>query len=247
MSGLAKSYEKAIYKELQAHAAWLPVTNTLKVGDYGFFEGGVFRSIGNLSAKYPELELKIEQGPSTKIDFTSKGTKTFKLNANGEATDSFARLGDAKASLKFEFTKENSVVVKIKEITVDQLQNIEEVSDYLVSKGGWKKKYKVISAAYTGKECLVVCAREAGTEIQISGSANLLKAVESGKADAGLEISSSKSSAFNSVGESGVVALRMFKLNWLGKLKLLRDNQVPDYSVEQDFSIRLDGGMDNDF
>ena len=79
MSGLAKSYEKAIHKELQAHAAWLPVTNTLKVGDYGFFDGGVFRSIGNLTDNYPELELKIEKGPSTKIDFTSEGTKSFKL------------------------------------------------------------------------------------------------------------------------------------------------------------------------
>lgn len=245
MSGLAKSYEKAIYKELRAHAAWLPVTNTLKVGDYGFFEGGVFRSIGNLTDKYPELSLKVEEGPNTKIDFTSEGTKAIKLNANGEATDSFARLGDAKASLKYEFTKENSVVVKIKEIGVNQLQNIEEVSDFLVSKGDWKKKYKVISATYSGNDCLVVCAREAGTEFQISGSANLLKAVESGKADAGLEISSSKSSTFNSVGESGVVALRMFKLNWLGKLKLLRDNQVPDYTVEDNFSIRLDENMDD--
>jgi len=247
MSGLAKSYEKAIYKELRAHAAWLPVTNTLKVGDYGFFEGGVFRSIGNLTDKYPELSLKVEQGPSTKIDFTTEGTKTVKLNASGETTDSFARLGDAKASLKFEFTKKNSVVVKINEINVEQLQNIEEVADFLVSKDNWKKKYKVISATYSGNDCLVVCAREAGTEFQISGSANLLKAVESGKAEAGLEISSSKSSAFNSVGESGVVALRMFKLNWRGSLKLLKDDQQPDYSIDDKFGIRIDGGMDNDF
>lgn len=247
MSGLAKSYQKAMHKELRVHAAWLPVSNTFKVGDYGYFEGGVFRLAGNVATDYPELSLIVENGPSTEMNFSSEGTTAVKLNANGETTDSFARLGDAEASLKFEFSKENSVVVKIKEIDVEQLQNTKQVADYLASTGTWEKKYKIVSATYSGKDCLIICSREAGTEFKISGSANLLKAVDAGKAGAGLEISSSKSSAFSAVGKSGVVGLRLFKLNWRGKLKLLRDNQVPDYTVEDKFSVRMDGDMEDDF
>ena len=248
MSGLAKSYEKAIRKELSAHAAWLPVTNTIKIGDFGFFDGGVFRSMGNIKDKYQEIALKVQAGPPAKIDFSSEGTKAVKLNAAGEVTDSFARLGDASASLKFEFNKENSVVIKVGEIRVDQLQNIEEVALELAAKKNWKKKYKVVSATYTGKDCLVVCAREANTEFSISANADLLKEVETGKAEGGFETSASKSGTFNAIGDSGVIALRMFKLNWFGNPKLLADDQLADaVKIEKEFGANTEEALEDDF
>jgi hypothetical protein len=41
MSGLAKTFNQSIKKEVNAYAAWFPVTNTFKIGDYGLIEGGV--------------------------------------------------------------------------------------------------------------------------------------------------------------------------------------------------------------
>lgn len=248
MSGLAKIYEKTIKRELLAHGAWLPVTNTLKVGDYGFFEGGVFRSIGNINNKYPEIKLDITEGPTTKIDFSSEGTKTIKLDAQGNMVDSFAALGNAKASLKFQFSKENSVVIKINEIAVKQLQNMDEVAITLASKKDWKRKYKVVSAVYNGKDCLVICSREAGSDVQIGANADILKNVEAGKAEGSFEMSSSKSGLFNSVGEAGVIALRLFKVNWRGNISVLSDDQLADaVNAEESPTKEFDWSAEDDF
>ena len=247
MSGLAKSYEKAINKELKAHAAWYPISNTLKVGDYGVFEGGVFRSMGNLKDDYPEIELKIEDGPPAKIEFTSSGTNTTKFDADGNVTDSFASLGDAEAKLHFKFEKENSVVVKIEEIKVRQLQNINKVGMALAATKSWKRKYKVVSSTYTGKNSLLILAREAGAEFSISASADLLRSVEAGKVSAGFETSSSRTSTLNLVGESGVVALRLFKLRWLrDDIKFLEGDQLADAVEIQENLLPAEGEVNED-
>jgi hypothetical protein len=249
MKGLAYNYEKAINKELSSHAAWLPVTNTLKVGDYGYFEGGVFRAIGNLREKYPDINLNTTAGPAAKVNFSSEGTRTFKFDASGSTTNSFAALGDAEASLKFQFSKSNSIVIKADQIVVDQLQNMDEVALSLASKSDWRKKYKVVSAVYTGKDCLIVCAREAESEFTISASANILKDIEAGKANGAFETTSSNSSTFDSIGESGVLAIRLFKLNWLNKIKLLADDQIsPDkIIIEEDFGADADDVPEDDY
>ncbi|MDX1327140.1 MAG: hypothetical protein R3299_05495 [Arenibacter sp.] len=245
MSGLARSYEKAIKKELGAHAAWLPVTNTLAVGDFGYFEGGVFRSLGNLKNKYPEITLDIAPGPATKVNFTTQGTRVTRMGADGKTTDSFAALGDAEAALKFKFEKENSLVIKAEKVTVAQLQNIDEVALALAAKSNWRKKYKVVSAVYTGENCLIICAREAGSDFSIKGSAHILGAIEGGKAEGGFETSSSNASTYDVIGESGVVGVRLFKINLFNKVKLLGDDQLTqdDISIEDNF----DSDIQDDF
>jgi hypothetical protein len=242
MSRLAKSYEKAIKRELTAHAAWFPIINTFKIGDFGVFENGVFRSMGNIKDKYPELDLRIDQSPGGKVNFSSEGTKTFKFDAAGNIVGSFAQLGDANAALKFEFTKRNSVVLKADEIILSQLQNIEEVASFVSSKSDWKRKYKVITHTYTGENCLVICARESGSEFTINAKADILSDIEVGKANAGFETSSSNSSTYDSIGKTGVLALRFFKINWLGNIRVLSDS-INKITIQDTF----DGDLEDDF
>lgn len=247
MSGLASSYEKAIKKELGAHAAWLPVTNTLKVGDFGYFESGVFRSVGNLKDKYPDIAMDISPGPPTKLNFTTEGTRASKIGLGGNTTDSFAALGDVEASLKYEFSKQNSLVLKIDKVEVNQLQNIDDVALALAAKSNWRKKYKVVSATYTGKNCLIICAREANSDFTINASAHILSEIEGGKAEGDFKTSSSNASTYDSIGESGIVAIRLFKLNFFNKTKLLGDDQISkdDIEIVKDFNLDSEETMDD--
>ncbi|MEN2282415.1 hypothetical protein AAGF08_09780 [Algoriphagus sp. SE2] len=215
MAGLAQKFNDVLQKELNLHAAWFPITNTFEIGDFGLFDNGLFRTVGNIKRDYPEIELVVDKGNEASIDFKSDGTSMQSLNANGEAA-TLGSLGNADAKLKIKFTQENSIVLKAK-MTSDELKNIDEVGRKLALKSSWNKKYKVVSTVYNGEGSVIICSREAGTEVTISASADVLKQVEGGKVDGGLEIQSNKESVFSSIGDSGVIGLRFFKLKWLGQ------------------------------
>ncbi len=91
MSRLAKEYNNALRRQNHMYAAWLPVTNTLKVGDFGLIEGGVFRSMGNIQDTFG-VEVKTEDGPPAKVDFASEGV-TIVRTAGGAEVPAFPSSG----------------------------------------------------------------------------------------------------------------------------------------------------------
>jgi len=48
MAGTAKRFSKLLHKEIDVHAAWLPISNTFRVGDYGLISDAVFATLGNI-------------------------------------------------------------------------------------------------------------------------------------------------------------------------------------------------------
>ena len=249
MSGLAKSYEKALRKQLRAHAAWMPVTNVIELGSYGFFRGGVFEPVGNITKDY-DVSFTVKTAPATKVNFSSVGTKSLKLDGNGNVVNSFAGLGAAKASLKFEFSKKNSIVLKASEMLLHQIEEARKVALALATKPDWKKKYKVVFGTYVGNECLVICAREAGSEFVLNASADILQEIDGGKAAGGFKYTSSNDSTFDAVGKSGVVGIKLFKLHWLNsEIDILAADQISedDIAFEEDFGIDTEEDLEDDF
>jgi hypothetical protein len=239
--GLAQSINKALQGQLKLYAAWLPVVNTFKVGEFGIFSDGIFQSLGNLKDKYPDINLKIDKGNPAEIDFLSAGTKMFKFDAGGNAVDSFAGLGNAEATLKFVFESADSCKITAK-MTSEQLKNIDEVATFLAKKNNWRNKFSVVSQTYTGENCVVIGSKEAGTEIEIKASADVLKQIETGKVNAGFEFKSNRDSTFKAIGETGVLALSLFKLNIFNRPKVLTRDAKVDFKVEE-----LEGEMQDDF
>jgi hypothetical protein len=238
--GLASNFNNAIHQNLSAYAAWMPIVNTFKIGEFGVFQDGVFQSLGNIKDKYPEIEFKIENGNPADIDFTSSGTKTFKLDANGNSIASFAALGNADATLKIVFENENSCVIKAK-LSSQDLKNIDEIATILAKKSNWRKKFSVVSRIYTGEKCVIVCSREGGTEVELKASADILQQIEGGKVQGGVQFKSNKESTFNAIGETGIVALSLFKLNIFSNVKVL-DGEAPKFDI-----VEVKGEVQDDF
>jgi len=241
--GVAQNLNKAFQRDLNSYVAWWPAVNSFKVGEYGVFNDGIFESQGNLLSKHPDIKLDIQPGEKViDFEFASEGVKTFKLDANGKAIASFAGLGDAGAKLKLVFEKADSCKVTAK-MSVTELKNIDEVGKFLADKSDWRNKFSVVSRTYTGKNCVVICTREAGTEIELSASADILQQVEAGKVEASVGFKSSNKSTFNAVGETGVLALKLFKLNIFSKVRTLEGA----LKKGEDFEIsELDGDMGDD-
>lgn len=211
MSGLANEFRKVIKKELEMHATWFPITDKFEVGDYGVINNGSFKRLGNLKKKYPNIPLEVEPGNSASINFTSEGVSSTKLNVDGSGINSFSELGNVQAKLRFTFNRDNSFVVKTS-LSSMELKNIDEVATELAKQPSWNRNRKIISKVYNGEQSVVVLANEAGTEFELSATAEILAKVEGGKAEAGITTQFTKKNGLDMVGDTGALALQFFKI-----------------------------------
>ena len=211
MSRLAKEYNRALRRQNSMYAAWFPVTNTLKVGDFGLVEGGVFRSMGNIRDTF-NVDFKTEQGPSTKVDLASEGVTVVRI-AGGAEVPAFPPSGDIEAKLNVSFSKENSFLVKAN-LTCEKMSNIQEVAWALDKTKRWKNKYKVIESVYVGKESVVILSSNSNTTVGLTGNAEALKMLEAGSASADIQVSRDNKASFQSIGDEGVIGIRLFKMGW---------------------------------
>ncbi|MCS6303704.1 MAG: hypothetical protein H8K07_08570 [Nitrospira sp.] len=215
--GLAEAFSDTLHEQLQVYAAWFPVVNTIKVGDFGLIESGVFRSMGNVS-KFG-IEVVTASGKDADIDFVSEGTTVTRFVAGGKV-DRFPPVGDLEAKLELEFTRDNSCMIKAK-LSVIEMQDIHGVAKKLKDLNNWDNDFKVVSCTYSGEKCVVLACREAGTKVSFTGKANILQGVDLGKVELGPSFESTSNACFKSIGETGVVGIRLFQLGFFGGPKLL--------------------------
>jgi hypothetical protein len=235
--GLAKSFNKSLHKNLAIYAAWFPVANTLRVGDYGLIERGVFTKMGNVS-EY-DVEMELEAGKSTSINYSSEGTTVIRFVGNAQV-ESFPETGDLDAKLSFNFQGENSCLIKA-DMSVIEMQNMNQVARKLAGIRNWDQRFRVVSASYTGDQCVIVAAKEANTEINFTGSVSLLKQVEGGKVEIEPGFSSTNKKIFKSVGKTGVVGLSLFKLDKQSRPQILRGEAQID--IKRDWGEELEDDL----
>lgn len=217
--GLAKDFNGIIEGQLNVQAAWLPVTNTFALGDYGIISDGVFVRIGNIS----EFAIPFERakGNTATIDFTSSDVRIFKLAGGAEVNVIPAGAVDAKVTLKFQ--KERSFVVKAPVINVMQMQNVQQVAQQLKKVDGWRRVWKVVFQVYETENALVLSNVSADTEVSFDGEVSALNQLK--LANAGLGFSATKALGLDVHGQQGIIALGLFKLNLFGNVHVLSEDE----------------------
>lgn len=237
--GLAESFSDTLHDQLQVYAAWFPVVNTIKVGDFGLIEDGVFRSMGNIS-KFG-IDVVTAPGQKAEMDFVSDGTTLTRFVA-GAQVPKYPPVADLDAKLELEFKRENSCMIKA-QLSVIEMQDIHGVAKKLKDLDDWEKNFKVVSSTYTGEKCVIIACREAGTKVSFSGKASILQQVELGKVEVAPTFESSSSACFKSVGETGVVGIRLFTFGFFGGIKVLGPGDKETAKVDVQM---LKGKLKND-
>lgn len=228
--GTAKRFDRVLYGELGIHAAWLPVTNSFAVGDYGLISEGVFHKLGNVGEFGVTVEA--EDGEPTRLRFRSDGVRLRRL-VGGVEVDVFPD-SDIDAKLAVEFGDEHSFFVSAA-LGVRSMSSVAAVGRALRSADGWNRRYRVVSAVYRGQDCTVVSARRASSSVEIEGRADALRLLELGEASAGLTLSSTSDVGLDVVGATGVVGLRLFRLRRFGDgVRVLGPGDDGDEVVEPD-------------
>ncbi|MGH4009492.1 MAG: hypothetical protein ACRDTH_15310, partial [Pseudonocardiaceae bacterium] len=95
-------------------------------------------------------------------------------------------------------------------------------------------------STYIGDGCTILSSRRANSKEEISGRADLLNLLNVGKVEAGLTISAEDDIGLEIFGQSGVLGLRMFKLQFFNGTQTLRGSdgegieQVTEADLEDD-------------
>jgi hypothetical protein len=72
--GTARDFDDILKRELNIHAAWLPVTNTFRLGDYGIVSDGVLVPMGNIKrARHPSVLCRGPNGPTAERTSSTTG------------------------------------------------------------------------------------------------------------------------------------------------------------------------------
>lgn len=208
--GLPNQFNDLIQRQLNVFAAWLPVTNNFKLGDYGIFSDGVFTKMGNIA----EFNVAFVQatGPDTSLDFTSADTLVTKF-AGGAKVDVIPA-GAIDAKISFKFQRERSFLIKAPTILVNEIQNTQQVANQLNNTDSWEKKWKVVFQTFVATDPLIISTISAGTELTLGGNAQALKELKLGNAE--VELGTTKELGLKVHGKSGVIALGLFKLKLFG-------------------------------
>lgn len=243
--GLPRDYNKALHRHANFHAAWFPITVPHRIGDYGLIQNGVFQKIGHLDQlKDDGFDVPIEtrEGNPTTLDFLSEGAKMVRVVAGVEVPE--LPVANVNASVKFKFEKENSFVLKAAEIKVEQMDNIDQVARKLAvlrREKKWSHRNKVVSATYTGQQCLVLLSSERGTEVGFEGEASALKQLEMGKITLKPQVTFSSDTILRSIGDTGVIGIGLFKLRMLNSaINILTTGELTKEELAIDDSLGED-------
>ncbi|MGK5681139.1 hypothetical protein [Actinoplanes sp. URMC 104] len=210
--GTARKFSKVLHSELDVHAAWMPVTNTFALGDYGVISDGVFVKMGNI-AEYG-VSFATAAGAPTRLRFRSDGTRVTKFLAGAEVPT--IPLVQLEASIRIEFAREDSFYIDAPVLTVASMEDVARVGEALRHAEGWRRRYRVVSATYTGEGCTVISARRAGSTFELSATADVLHLLELGQVRGGITLSGEDAAGLEVLGASGVLGLRLFKLRLFG-------------------------------
>lgn len=205
--GLPNQFNEIIKKHLNVFAAWMPIVNNYKLGDYGVIADGVFAKLGNITDDF-QVTITESSGAAASIDFTSEGASLIKL-AGGTQVDVIPA-GEAKASIEIEFSKEKSFLVKSPEITVSIIDNVNEVANRLKESGSWDGKWKVVYQVYHAINPVIISTIDAGTKLNFNGDASALGQMKLG--GLGVNVGTNKALGLNINGKSGVIGLGLFRI-----------------------------------
>jgi hypothetical protein len=208
--GTASLFDDILKKKLNIHAAWLPITNTFEIGDYGLVSDGVLVKMGNIRTF--GVSWSAREGKPAQMDFASDDAHMTRFVGEGKVNALPDQDLDARFTIEFE--KQCSFLIKARLIS-NEMQDLAAVADKLYAHQDWDSSYRVVSAVHVGQQCTILSSNGANSKIELSGNANALRQFDLAGASAGIQVSNSQRMGLSLIGQTGVIGLSLFKVGWL--------------------------------
>lgn len=222
-----KTYLKEIYRRSpnKMHANW-ELSKTLKVGDVGKMENGVFVTYSSLSKKGVTVKIRKDPKEERKLDLSSESGVTIKpmFEAKGDA-----KVVDLKGEAAFlvSFQKANSYVFRTSGIQSEYIENLESVENAIIALneyGSWKDDYVVVTEIVIADAVTILLSKEGGvsTKLKATGTFELFQ-MDIADASVGFQASSTSALALEIVGKKNTTPLfkvKKLKIPFFGEPQL---------------------------
>jgi hypothetical protein len=210
--GVPSKFNDIVQKHLHAHAAWMPIANNYRLGDYGLIAEGVFNKMGNIQDDFG-VAFETGTSPDVSLDFVSADTTV--VNTVAGAQVDVIPDGAVGVKVSYKFNKAQSFLVKAASIKVKAVENLNKLVGQLQARSDWESKWRVVWQTYHAENAAVLSTMSEGTAVDFSGDAEALKKFNLGDVSASIGVNVSKELGLKLIGKSGVIGLGLFKLHWL--------------------------------
>ena len=208
----ARALAKLFRDRFNMHLAWVPLSTSFRLGDYGVWRGGLFAPIGNIEEF--GIRLQAEAGREISLDFVSTATSSTNtlLGARVPALPGV----DVDAETRLRFAAADSFIVKVARLRSTRVSNIAEVARKLADARRWRLTYKVVGELFNGDDVLIAATSAKNTEVSLRGKASALRALQAGSGSAGVAVSADRALGLNIAGAGGPLGLGLFRVRLSG-------------------------------
>ncbi len=200
--GSARALGRVFREHFGMHLAWVPLTTSLSLGDYGLWRGGVFVPLGNI-AEFG-VSVRRERGRESSLEYTSAGL----VSVGGAAGRAPLVGAGSRGEAQLRFSQANACVVQVGRLTSERIGNVAEVSRKLSRQRGWRRRYKIVTELFRGEDVLLLVTSEKDTEIRIRGGLGARGRGSEGS----MEVTASKRLGLEIVGGEGPIGLNVCRV-----------------------------------
>lgn len=238
---LAKHYNVAFKRHLLHFAAWSPLLDAYEVGDYGEFSRGVFQKLGSIR------EFGVDPGArpgAARVSFSYASTGSTVVR--GEGSGAGHHMG---GSLQLAFEGNDALYVRTQELRVMEMPSVDAVAHQLVRKHDasgrkWSPTWRVVRKVYIATDPVILASTEKQTTFALSGRADAIAGIESGRGSADIEVTSNRANTLQITSGTGPIALDLFRVKLGGHAGLLSFG--PEHRDGDEMEIDLDDDWDGE-
>jgi len=180
-----KQYLNEINKRFQYRATWEP-GKTLRIGDVGILEKGIFSLRSSLEQEGIPLQVRLDESEGS-MKYTSEGAVDITTKVAGQASMPQSQLVKGDAGFIVQFKKQDAVVFTINGSKTHQLENTGQIEKevlkrYLENK--WPKNWVIVTELVEAKEATILISTSKDSKIELKANADISPTSDLNIADA---------------------------------------------------------------
>ncbi len=237
MKTLKNKFIKEIKKELGYFNVWLP-GKLMKLGDVGIVEKGNFLRITDLKNLGIKFNIRKDKTKND-IKYKSKNSVNESITVDGKVAEIPNPIGESEIAIEYKFNKEGAIVLALKGVNIDTIDDIVELEKNIKELKEWKRDWFVVTEVVNSDSATILISnsKSSKSKLVIGAKVKILNSIDIADTSLKLYSKSSDNMTCEMIAKDKLTLLfNMMKLkkNWFNgdmglKVKSITINEKTDF------------------